>query len=437
MRITLRQHQLLIKLGTLLGVTFLLLVLVAIKIPTAFSNFWAEDGTFYQQALTDTFPKDFFSSGGGYIILISRIIARVVALGPIAFAPFVNEVVVTIFLSFFIMRLYVNLSFLLKSKIYKFIISISVFLLPINNFEQIATGGALHFQLIFISLIISLSAKKRNSIYKVDTFIVSIAILSDPLVLIALIPLTFGRRIEVIKFCKDAFYALVLIVLSAVAQIAMVVKFYLQDNRPIETDHSILKTLYLFLDRVIGSTFIPNWGNVSSDSLHQGRITAHLVTRAVIGLICFGLIMFFTIAHLRKKLPEREIHGKSTLAWLLFLPSLYWITIGLIFNPEPRYGIFPGLCFLLALLILFDHNSCEVKSQTILNISTYSIIVLSILIWVFSATPSERRVLGPDWNSQVSQGRLDCKQNGLGLVRIKILPIDADWKVEVECHFLV
>ena len=259
MRVMLKQHKWITEISTFVGVTFSLLILVAIKIPTAFRNFWAEDGTFYEQALTDNFPQDFFSSGGGYFIFISRIIARLVTFGPVAYASFFNEVIVTLFLSFFIVRLYVNLNFLLKSKIYKIIISISVFLLPINNFDVIATAGALHFQLIFISLIISLSARKRSGISKLDIVIVSIAILSDPLALITLIPLFIRERTEVMKFWRNALGAMILIAISVATQIAMVIRFYLEGNDRIATSHSILKTSYLVLERVIGSTFIPHW----------------------------------------------------------------------------------------------------------------------------------------------------------------------------------
>lgn len=433
----LRRHQWFTKFSTFVGASFFLLILVAIKIPTAFRNFWAEDGTFYQQALSDTFPQDFFSSGGGYVIFISRIVARIVALGPVLYAPFVNEVVVTIFLSYFIRRLYINLSLLLKSKIYKFIISISVFLLPINNFDVIASGGALHFQLIFLSLIILLAAKKRNAIYNLDALVVSIAILSDPLTLITLIPIFFRSRTEVIRFWKNALGALILIAIAVITQIVMVVQFYLHGNRPIGADHSFLKTSYLFLDRVIGSTFVPHWGNVSSDSLHQGGITTSLKIRAVIGLICIGVLMFSTIAHLRKNLSESETHAKSTLTWLLFLPSLYWIAVGLTFNPEPRYAIFPGLCFLLTTLVLLDHKSCEGKSQMTVNVLSSLVLIFSIFIWAFSATPSDRRILGPDWHSQILKGKQACSQKGQVSIWVKILPTDADWKVELQCQSLV
>ena len=96
METVLRQNQFLTKVLNFVGVLFLLLALIWVKIPSAFNNFWAEDGTFYQLALTETFPKDFFSSGGGYVIFISRLIARIVALGPVIHAPFLNTVVVII-----------------------------------------------------------------------------------------------------------------------------------------------------------------------------------------------------------------------------------------------------------------------------------------------------------------------------------------------------
>jgi hypothetical protein len=413
-----------------------LLALVGIKIPSAFRNFWAEDGGFYEQALVDTFPEEFFSSGGGYLIFISRIISRIVTLGPIEHAPFVNAVVVNVFLSLFIQRVYVNLGIFVKSRIYKAIISISLFLLPINNFDVIASGGALHFQLLFVSLILALSAKERKAIYKLDTFIIAVAILSDPFTLITLMPLFFQRKNELAKIWRKVPGSLTFIIASVITQIAMVINFQLQGNRSIGTSPSILKTLYLFLDRVIGSTFVPHWGHISSSSLNEGGITRYLVMRAVIGLVCTSIILIFISLHLQKRLPKGEIHTKSSISWLVFLSSFYWLTVGLIFNPEPRYAIFPGLCFLLTVLILIDHRSCQGKGQRIVCVPTCIVLSFSILIWILSATPNERRILGPEWGSQISIGKSACAQSGRQSVWIKTLPTDDGWKVEIPCQSL-
>lgn len=437
METVLRQNQSLTKVLNFVGVLFLSLALIWVKIPSAFNNFWAEDGTFYQLALTETFPKDFFSSGGGYVIFISRLIARIVALGPVIHAPFLNTVVVIIFLSFFIRRLYVNLGFFLKSNIYKSIISISVLLLPISNFDIIATGGGQHFQLIFITLVILLVAKNRNSIQKLDVIIVSLAILSDPLVSITFIPLVLGNRTEMLRFWKKARVGLIVICISTMTQILMVYKFYFEENRPIGESHSIIKTLYLFLDRVIGSTFIPHWGSVSATSIESGNINLNLAIRATISFIVFTIIILFSISFLRKKTSISEVHRKSTLFWLLLLPTLYWLIVGYTFNPEPRYAIFPGLSYFLVALLLLDHRSCENEKNNAVNLVRYSVLFFVISIWALSATPSERRTFGPDWESQILIGKLECIESSRTTVKIQILPIDADWKVEIPCEYLL
>jgi hypothetical protein len=419
-----------------IALNLILFALVGIKIPSAFRNFWAEDAFFYEQALEDTFPEEFFSSGGGYLIFISRIVSRIVTLGPIEHAAFINVVVVNIFLSLFIQRVYVNLGVFVKSRIYKSVISISLFLLPINNFDVIASGGGLHFQLLFVSLVLVLSAKERKVFYKLDTLVIAIAILSDPLALITLIPLFFQRKKELRNFWRKSPVSLTFITASVITQIVMVINFHSQGNRSIGTSPSILKTFYLFFDRVIGSTFVPNWGNISSSSLNQGGITRYLLMRAVIGILCASVIFFFIFLHLQKKLPKSEVHSKSAVSWLVSLSSFYWLTVGLTFNPEPRYAIFPGLCFLLTVLILFDHRSCQSKGKKIFDVPTCIVLILSIVIWILSAAPNERRILGPEWGGQISIGKSECAQSPGQSVWIKTLPTDAGWQVAISCQSL-
>ncbi len=420
-----------------IGVATFFLALVVVKIPSSLNNFWAEDGTFYQQALTDEFPRDIFSYGGGYVILISRIVARIVTLGPISYAPFVNVIVVSLILSFFIHRLYVNLNFLIKSKVFKFVASVSVFLLPINSFDVIASGGGLHFQLIFISLVIVLAARERGKISKLDVLIVSIAILSDPFAFLTLAPLFLRIRNEVFNFWRNKLSCLAIIAASGVIQFVMLAKFHSQESRSISSSHSIVKTLYLFLDRVIGSTFVPHWGRVSSDTLVAGGVKTDLIFRALIGLATLIVILFFAVVHLKRKLSINERHSKATLFWLMILPVIYWFTAGYLFNPEPRYAIFPGLSFLLVALFLLDHFSCTERRTFQITLVTYSVMIFSILIWVLSPSPSDRRVIGPEWNSQIFNGKLQCAQANQEFVIVRILPMDSGWKVKILCNSLI
>ncbi len=419
--------------GFLLGTIFVFSLLIVIKIPFAFSNFWAEDGAFYQQALDNSFPRDFLISGGGYVIFISRILSNLVSLGPVEFAPVINAFVVITILGFIVQRLYINLDCLIKSRLYKIIVCLSVILLPINNVETIASGTALHFQLLFVSLVIALSARQRAVFFKTDILIFSIAILSDPFAVIALFPLILRRKEALFAFWKYKLGSAALLLISVLGQFIMVAIFRFRGNRELGESHSLIKTMYLFLDRVIGSTFIPNWGLVTSESLLEGRVTSQLIIRAVFGLICASLIAVFVLSHFRRKLAKDEPHSKNVILWLILLPTMYWFVAGFLFNPEPRYAVFPGLAILLAVFMLFDHLICEDISLIKARELSYFILVFVILIWALSASPSSRRTDGPSWHNEMIKARMACKNSQLNIFSVKILPTDDNWKIDFKC----
>ena len=178
-------------------------------------------------------------------------------------------------------------------------------------------------------------------------------------------------------------------------------------------------------------------GRVSSETLLASEFTIQLIIRAFIGLAIIATILFFSAAHLRRKLPINELHSKATISWLIVLPTIYWFTVGYLFNPEPRYAIFPGLSCLLLVLILLDHASCTDSAKTQFKLLTYFVLAFSILTWVFSPSPSDRRVIGPDWNSQITKGKLQCAKLNQDYVAIRILPVDSDWEVKIPCNSLV
>ena len=422
--------------GFLLVTVFVFTILIVIKIPFAFSNFWAEDGAFYQQALDNPFPRDFLISGGGYVIFISRIVSNLVTLGPVGLAPVINAFVVITILGFIVQRLYANLDDLIKSRSYKLLVCFSVLLLPINNVETIASGTALHFQLLFVSLVITLSARQRGSFFATDLIILSISILSDPFAVIALAPLIFRRKEIVFEFWKHKLISAALLFSSALGQLVMVIVFRFRGNRELGSSHSLIKTSYLFLDRVIGSAFIPNWGLITSESFLEGRVTSQVIVRAVFGLVCASLIAAFVLAHFRKNLVKDEMHSKIVILWLVLLPSMYWFVTGFLFNPEPRYAVFPGLALLLAVFILLDHLICDGVSLKRARELRYLVLLFVILTWVLSASPSSRRIDGPSWNDEMIKARMACQLSQLDIVSVKILPTDNNWKLELKCHFI-
>lgn len=416
--------------------TFAFLLMTLIKIPSAFQSFWAEDGAFYGQAIRESFPNDVFISGGGYIIFVSRILSNLVSLFPVYHAAFTNTIILCLILAFLAQRIYVNLLFAIQSSLYRALISLSIFLLPINNFETVASGTALHFILLFVVLVICLSSKQTKSIVNTDIFVVAISLLSDPFTILSLIPLSFARPSFLKDFWRRRKSVLLIWSFSFLVQVLMIYVFYTQNLRKLSESPSILKVVYLFLDRVIGSTLVPGWGHVSSDLFSKSEFSLFLLVR---GLSAFLILLFliFTAVKLSKK--SKSQHQNSThwvLLYLFVVPTFYWCLAGLLVNPEPRYAVFPGLSLLVVVFYLLE-NTTRFKQRALLNrLITISISSLVIVTWLSSISPSDRRVNGVSWQNEVVKARLECQSAKLESTFLRILPRDHGWSVEMKCLVL-
>ena len=429
-------HRGLISFFSFLLFSLVFIVLVLIKIPIAYDSFWAEDGVFYSQALVEAFPIDFFISGGGYVIFVSRILSNLVANFPVYYAALANAVLLCFILGLLAQRIYKNLAFIVQNSTHRVMISLSILLLPINNFETIASGTSLHFILLFVTLIICLSASRTLNISIVDAVVVSVSFLSDPFTILCLTPLMFGRTSQLRSFWKNRFSLLLLWGASFLIQGWMVYTIYLDTPRKLTGSPSLSKTIYLYLDRVVGSTLIPNWGLVSSNIFIDGRITLFLVFRAFLAFVIFAF--FFLIA--------TRVYGKSrrfgkdfdlhATLFLLLAPIAYWLIASFMINPEPRYAVLPGMSLLVIVVYLISHSSDLDGSVFKKKVSPGITSLLIVTLWLFSFSPSERRDNGVTWRSEVTKARLECQSGKSELATLRILPVDHGWSVTIRCSTL-
>jgi len=409
---------------------------VLVKIPIAFDSFWAEDGTFYGEALVKTFPSDFFISGGGYLIFVSRILSNLVSNFPVYYAALANAVLLCFILGFLAQRIYINLAFIVQNSTHRVLIALSILLLPINNFETIASGTSLHFILLFVTLIICLSASRKLNISIVDALVVSVSFLSDPFTILCLTPLILGKASHLRTFWKHRFSLLLLWGASFLSQGWMVYAIYSDTPRKLTDAPSLPKTIYLYFDRVVGSALIPNWGLVSSNTFIDGRVTLFLVFRAFLAFVIFAV--FFSIA-IRVYGKSRKIGKDFDLQAILFLllaPIAYWLIASFMINPEPRYAVLPGMSLLVIVVYLisqsFDLNGSIFKKKVYPGITS----VLIATLWLLSFSPSERRDSGVTWRSEVVKARLECQSDKLELATLRILPVDHGWSITIRCSTL-
>ena len=414
-------------LATWFSIWLLISILLYIKIPSAFTKIYAEDGLSLQTALEKSFPDDFLVPYAGYLDIVWRSGGRVASFFPLQNAAQSIFLFNTFVLSWITLTLYRASSEHIQNRSSRAIFSLSLLFLPIANFESIANTTNLHFFFMAACLPIFLNSfTKKNETYKFSFFVL-VSTLSTPLMLFYVPLVMFLRFVNI----KSKWYSKLNPIESALL-IGLFIQFLFIlarafGDRTSTGTNSLAKAGYLYLDRVVGSTFIPWWGNVSKSSISPVPsilpTTIYLAFRAFLALI---LLLSFALLVLKSRHRSGEV---GVLITGVFLSGvLYWFVVGVLFNPEPRYAIFPS--FSLILLVFYFYGHLEKTKNSKRNEGV--IIVLILLTWIGSWSPSAHRTEGPNWSTEYAKAQAKCAA-GINEVRIPIIPENLNWKVLIDC----
>lgn len=403
--------------------------LLYLKIPTAFTKIYAEDGAIsLQDALAKSFPDDFLSPYAGYFDIIGRSAGSVVSSFPIQNAAQVFFFFNTLMLSWIATTIYLASTESIPNRITRSVFSLSLILLPIASFESIANTTNLHF--FFMSACLPIFLRKDAGIYEtyVFSFFVLVATLSTPL-MIFFFPLIVFMRWN--SKSSSLFTKPNHIEIAWLIGIFMQVLFIITQafgDRTSTGLQPITKTGFLYLDRVVGSSFFPWWGNVSDSTpsiapnLFSTRV--YLALRALLALILLCLLVLYII-----KSSKRNAEIRTLSVGVLLTGFVYWFVIGLLFSPEPRYAIFPSFGLLLILFYIQGEDSKKVR----LKLHQRAVLGLILLTWLGSWSPSELRINGPTWATEYKKAQASCL-GGVTNVRIPIIPTNLKWYVIIECE---
>jgi len=406
-------------------------VLLYIKIPSASTKIYAEDGLALQTALEKSFPNDFLLPYAGYLDIVWRSGGRIAALFPLQDAAQTIFLFNTFMLTWIAITIYRASSEIIHHRISRLVLSLSLILLPIAGFESIANSTNLHFFFMSACLPIFLRKNLKGSdSYQFPLFIL-VATLSTPLMIFYFPLIVFLRRSQGSprwhrkpNLVESAWFMGILIQVIFISTRAF-------GDRTSSGVNSIAKSGFLYLDRVVGSTFFPGWGDVSKTTqsiapdLFSTQI--YLVLRAALALIILFLFVLYLFNASRKN-NELRLLATGVLLTGLF----YWFVVGVFFNPEPRYAIFPSFGMLLVLLLIQGTNS----GPKMLKLHQRVLIILIFLTWVGSWSPSTLRVSGPTWSDEFKQAQAKCL-TGVAEVRIPIIPTNLDWYVDISCEKLL
>lgn len=168
-----------------------------------------------------------------------------------------------------------------------------------------------------------------------------------------------------------------------------------------------LKTVYMFFDRVVGSTFVPLWGQVSQADLTVTGASIlgfppHLFLRLAIAFAVF--VAWLALMNHARRTRVFSIENAMALVTLL----VFWVAVSRINAPEPRYAVIASnwLYFTTASVV----SGLAASSQRRWVMWAFS--ALSVALWASAWRPSSFRTEGPAWNPQLEAAQRDCQARG-------------------------
>jgi len=312
------------------------------------AQFWAEDGRiWYAQAYNLDPLAAFLLPEAGYYQTVSRAVAALSLLVPLAWAPLVLNlfaIAVQAFNAFFITS--ERMSHAVPSRLFRFGAAFIYLALP-NSYETSANLTNTQWHLALTVLLIILAKPAEDIAWKIfDNAAVALSALSGPLCLLLL-------PIAVIKY----FYRREkrLLVLGSILLMGCIVQFsaLFINERP---SSQVLGASFFGAIRILsGQVFISSLVGAKNYGLLRH---SHLWSDVLASIVAAGGVAVFVVAF---------IWGKQELRLLIIFAVLVCVTA--LVNPavtklEPqwiametpltasRYWMFPGLAFLASLLFL-------------------------------------------------------------------------------------
>ena len=410
-------------------------VLLWARAPSAVRNFYAEDGAIhYHEALTIGFGDSLGKSVDGYYVLVPRVVGFVVALVPVPAAALVNYLMVALVVAWINSTIYLSSETTLKSPLIRLSLAMSVTLLPIVGFESIANSANLQYLLLCASAVVLLGRQQTIGRRVNGVVILVITGLTTPL-LVSLAPLV-GMRIW--RDRRDHGQHLPAVafgwISGVVGQLSLVALFE-YGSRGLGEGRSLQRTVFLFLDRVLGYNFIPFWPRITSES-YSDSVNATLIGRALVCLLLVCLVAFLFVRVAQTGLRFEETNRVVSMILIVFTGGAFWLFIGTLFSTEPRYAVFPAFCITWSVLIaaeLLGVTGTGHESRTRRQASA-GIVFLLLLAFVTHWTPSELRRTGPTWSDGLRTAEEVCATTSSSMALVRIIPVYTDWWVELPCE---
>jgi hypothetical protein len=391
------------------------------------NSLWAEDGQVFLSGAIRSFHGTFFEQNGGYVHVVPRLIAGIVAMLPVkdaAAGMAVGSAAVVALIAGFV---YVASSEIVPSRTPRLALAAAVLLLPVPGSELLANATNLHFYLLFACFWALLWQSEAPFALGSRGVVVVATALSDPLSALFLplaIVAPIARR-SVRALAVSAFFLAALVV-----QLAMIAG----GARPERNWGFRLGALpEIFALRVgggllVGDRFLGDAWNSYGRAFAYGAL---LLVAAMIALllhrsdrrtIVFALIalgyagLFFCV-----QLVGRGTGGMD--------PDLHGFRL-----TAARYVLLPFLLVLSVIVVLvqrrYEHAPSSARAWT----RRAALVWLAALLAVNYSVRGDRS-RGPRWDRELTEARQACSSAGRRSAKVLVAPSPPRvWFATIPCR---
>ena len=390
------------------------------------NSLWAEDGRVFLTGAIQNFRGTFFEESGGYLHVVPRVIAGIVALFPVKDAAAVMAIGAAAAIALIAGFVYFASSEVLESRAARLGLAAAVLLVPVPGPELLANTTNLHFYLLFACFWALLWQSERGVAFGSRIIVVAATALSDPLSALFL-PLAI-----VAPIARRSVRALVV---SGVLLAALAVQFAIISGgaRPERNWGFRLGALpEIFSLRVAGGLLVGDrflgdvWAAYGRLFAYGALLIVILVIAALLlrtdrrtaafALIAFGYTgLFFCV-----QLVGRGTGGMD--------PDLHGARL-----TGARYTLLPFLLMTTVILALVDRVREHRSSGGRAWVRRAALLWLVLLLAVNYSVTSDRS-RGPRWDRELMDARTTCATTHKVSARVLLAPSPPRvWFATIPC----
>jgi hypothetical protein len=303
--------------------------------------------------------------------------------------------------------------------------------LPLSAFSAVGNVSNLYvyFMLASAVLLASRESSKLGESYKLSVYMIAVFSLPLCIFLVPIIISNCYRSYRATKTWKPTFTES-LFIFGLTLHFLAIFLFSTVDRAP-RGLQSIDKVVYLYLDRAIGSSLVPNWGFVSGTSDSIKIENSMFFTTGTFRLLISGAVFALIVGlylRFRRTLKSNENYF---IQFFYILALVYSMLIGTLYNPEPRYMMLPAFITFWLAVYLFD----VISQRNGLVYRSLHFALITVLILGLNA--SYHRSIGPDWKNGLREAREQCKGASANkIVKFRTLPLSPQTFYETTCNAL-